>query len=138
MTIETLKGGNSLCLTLYRFLWLLSWLWGSLSSVVSTWYLRNESHEHLVLSRLHPMLTLVPGYSPNGIRDVVAGLIVLTMMLTADSRLAGTAPLVEAIIPFGDMSIILGASGSKSKAFSIHDVTCAVMLVVGLLLIHAI
>ena len=75
---------------------------------------------------------------PNGIRDVVAGLIVLTMMLTADSRLAGTAPLVEAIIPFGDMSIILGASGSKSKAFSIHDVTCAVMLVVGLLLIHAI
>jgi uncharacterized protein DUF4267 len=73
-----------------------------------------------------------------GIRDVVAGLVVLTMMLTADGRLVGIALLVEAIIPLGDMSIILGSGGSKSKAFSIHGVTCAVMLVVGLLLIHAI
>jgi len=75
---------------------------------------------------------------PKGIRDVVAGLIVLTMMLTADTRLVGTALLVEAVIPFGDMSIILGSGGSKLRAFSIHGVTCAVMLVVGLLLIHAI
>ena len=75
---------------------------------------------------------------PKGIRDVVAGLIVLTMMLTADTRSVGTALLVEAIIPFGDMSIILGSGGSKSRAFSIHGVTCVVMLVVGLLLIHAI
>src|SRR5215471_19810801 len=56
------KGGNILCMALYRFLWLLSSQWGSLSSVVSTLYLLNESQEHLVLSRLHPMLTLVPGY----------------------------------------------------------------------------
>jgi Domain of unknown function (DUF4267) len=73
-----------------------------------------------------------------GIRDVVAGLVVLTMMLTVDSRSVGIALLVEAIMPFGDMSIILGSGGSKSRAFSIHGVTCAVMLVVGLLLIHAI
>jgi len=52
--------------------------------------------------------------------------------------LVGIALLVEAIIPFGDMSIILVSGGSKSAAFSIHGVTCAVMLVVGLLLIHAI
>jgi hypothetical protein len=50
----------------------------------------------------------------------------------------GTALLVFAIIPFGDMSIILGSGGSKSQALSIHGVTCAVMLVAGLLLIHAI
>jgi hypothetical protein len=75
---------------------------------------------------------------PKGIRDVAAGLVVLTMMLTADSRSVGIALLVEAIIPFGDMSIILGSGGSKSRAFSIHGVTCAAMLVVGLLLIHAI
>jgi hypothetical protein len=36
------------------------------------------------------------------------------------------------------MSIILGSGGSKSRAFSIHGVTCAVMFVVGPLLIHAI
>jgi uncharacterized membrane protein len=73
-----------------------------------------------------------------GIRDVVSGLVVLTMMLTADTRMVGIALLVEAVIPFGDMSIILGSGGSKSRAFSVHGVTCAVMLVVGLLLIHAI
>ena len=73
-----------------------------------------------------------------GIRDVASGLLVLTMMLTAGRRPVGIALLALAIIPFGDMSIIVGSSGSKSKAFSIHGVTCAVMLVVGLLLIHAI
>ena len=75
---------------------------------------------------------------PKGIRDVVAGLVVLTMMLTGDRRLVGIALLVEAIVPFGDMSIILGSGGSKSRAFSVHGVTCAAMLVVGLLLIHVI
>ena len=73
-----------------------------------------------------------------GIRDVVCGLVVMIMMLTADLRSVGIVLLVLAAIPFGDMSIILGSGGSKSKAFSIHGVTCAVMLVVGLLLIHAI
>ena len=75
---------------------------------------------------------------PKGIRDVASGLVLLTMMLTADSRLLGIALLAFAIIPLGDMSIILGSGGSRSRAFSIHGVTCAVMLVVGLLLIHAI
>ena len=75
---------------------------------------------------------------PKGIRDVVAGLVVLTMMLTADMRLVGIALLVEAIIPLGDMSIILGSGGSRSRALSIHGVTFAAMLVVGLLLIRAV
>ena len=75
---------------------------------------------------------------PKGIRDIVAGLVVLTMMLTADTRLVGIVLIVEAVIPLGDMSIILGSGGSKSRAFSVHGVTCAVMLLVGLLLIHAI
>ena len=72
-----------------------------------------------------------------GIRDVAAGLVVLAMMLTVDSRTAGIVLLVEAIIPFGDMSIILGSGGSRLRPFSIHGVTCAVMLVVGVLLIRA-
>ena len=75
---------------------------------------------------------------PKGVRDVVAGLVVLTMMLTADSRLVGIVLLVEAIIPLGDMSIILGSGGSKTRALSIHGATCAAMLVVGLWLIHAV
>jgi len=55
-----------------------------------------------------------------GIRDAVSGLVVLTMMLTADRRSVGIALLVEAIIPLGDMSIILGSGRSKSRVFSIH------------------
>jgi len=62
----------------------------------------------------------------------------MTMMLTTDTRTVGIALIVEAIVPLGDMSIVLGSEGSKSKAFSIHGVTCAAMLIVGLLLIHAI
>jgi hypothetical protein len=75
---------------------------------------------------------------PKGIRDVVAGLVVLTIMLTADRRTLGIVLLLYAIVPFGDMSIVLGSGGSKSTALSVHGVTCAVMLVAGLLLIHAI
>jgi len=73
-----------------------------------------------------------------GIRDLASGLVVLAMMLTGDRRSVGIALVVFAIVPLGDMSIVLASGGSKSKAFSIHGVTCAVMLVVGLLLIHAI
>jgi hypothetical protein len=71
-----------------------------------------------------------------GIRDVVAGLAVLTLMLTTDSRTVGIVLLVFAIIPFGDMSNTLASGGRKATAFSVHGVTCAVMLAVGLLLIH--
>jgi hypothetical protein len=72
-----------------------------------------------------------------GIRDVGSGLVVLTMMATTDTRSVGIALLAFAIIPLGDMWIVLASGGSRSAAFSIHGVTCAVMLVVGLLLIHA-
>jgi hypothetical protein len=72
-----------------------------------------------------------------GIRDIASGLVVLTMMFAANRRSVGLVLLVFAIIPFGDMSVILGSGGSKSMAFAIHGVTCAVMLVVGVLWIHA-
>ena len=73
-----------------------------------------------------------------GIRDIVSGLVVLTLMVTRDTRTVGIALLVLAITPLGDMSNVLWSGGSKSTAFSVHGVTCAVMLVVGLFLIHAI
>ena len=73
-----------------------------------------------------------------GVRDVASGLAVLTLMLTTDSRTVGIVLLVFAIIPFGDMSNILASGGRKTTAFSVHGVTCAVMLAAGLLLIHVI
>ena len=73
-----------------------------------------------------------------GIRDVAAGLALLTLMLTTDSRTVGIVLLVFAIIPFGDMSNILVSGGRKATAFSVHGVTCAIMLFAGLLLLRAI
>jgi hypothetical protein len=73
-----------------------------------------------------------------GVRDIASGLLVFTMMLMADGRMVGIAVLVFAIIPFGDMSVVLASGGSKSKALSIHGITCAVMLFAGLSLVHAI
>ena len=72
-----------------------------------------------------------------GIRDLAAGLAVLTLMLTTDHRTVGIVLLVFAIIPFGDMSNVLLSDGRKVTAFSVHGVTCAVMLFAGILLIHA-
>jgi hypothetical protein len=73
-----------------------------------------------------------------GIRDFASGLAVLTLMLATDTRTTGIVLLVFAIIPFGDMSNILASGGRKATAFSVHGLTCVVMLVAGLLLIHAI
>ena len=73
-----------------------------------------------------------------GSRDIASGFVVLALMLAADSRTVGIVMLVFAIIPFGDMSIILASGGRRATAFSVHGITCAVMLVVGLFLIHAI
>lgn len=73
-----------------------------------------------------------------GIRDIASGLAILTMMLAGDTRSVGLLMLVFATIPFGDMSDILLSGGRKATAFSVHGVTCAVMLVTGLFLIHAI
>jgi hypothetical protein len=72
-----------------------------------------------------------------GIRDVASGLIVLTVILTHDLRLVGLVVLVYAIVPFGDMSNILVSGGRRATAFSVHGVTCAVMVIVGLLLFRS-
>ena len=72
-----------------------------------------------------------------GIRDIASGLVVLTLMLTGNSRTVGIVLLVLAIIPFGDMCNVLGSGGRKAIAFSVHGVTCLLMLFAGLWLIHA-
>lgn len=72
-----------------------------------------------------------------GIRDIASGVTVLTLMLTTDHRTVGIVLLTLALIPFGDMSNVVLSGGRKMTAFSVHGVTCAVMVFAGLLLIHA-
>ncbi len=73
-----------------------------------------------------------------GIRDIASALTVLILMLTTDHRTVGIVLLVLALIPFGDMSNVALSGGRKVTAFSVHGLTCAAMIIAGLLLIHVI
>ena len=47
--------------------------------------------------------------SPEGVRDIVAGLVVVVMLQWGGARIVGIVLLTEALIPLGDMSLILAA-----------------------------
>lgn len=63
-----------------------------------------------------------------GVRDMVSGMVVLAMMMWGGPRMLGMVLLIEAFIPLGDMSLILAAKGSTSRAFGVHGLTAALMI----------
>lgn len=63
-----------------------------------------------------------------GVRDVVSGLVLLALLLWGEQRMLGIVLLIEAMIPAGDMSLILTAKGSAKRAFFIHGFTAALMI----------
>jgi hypothetical protein len=63
-----------------------------------------------------------------GVRDIVAGFAVLALMASGIPRGVGIILLVEALIPVGDMLLILAAKGSSKSAFGIHGLTAVVMV----------
>ena len=63
-----------------------------------------------------------------GVRDMVAGLAVLAFMAWGAPRGVGIILLVEAIIPVGDMLLILAAKGSTKSAFGMHGLTAVLMV----------
>ena len=63
-----------------------------------------------------------------GVRDIVAGLAVLAMMVWGGPRMVGIILLVEALIPIGDMLVIVAAKGSARSAFGIHGLTALLMI----------
>jgi hypothetical protein len=63
-----------------------------------------------------------------GVRDIVAGLAVLAFVAWGAPRGVGIILLVEAIIPVGDMLLILAAKGSAKSAFGIHGFTALLMV----------
>ncbi|WP_420965678.1 DUF4267 domain-containing protein [Bradyrhizobium sp. B120] len=70
-----------------------------------------------------------------GVRDIVAGLAVLAFMVFGAPREVGIILLVEAIIPIGDMLLILAAKGSTKGAFGIHGLTAVIMVLAAMRLI---
>ena len=63
-----------------------------------------------------------------GVRDIVSGLIVLAFMAWGAPREVGLILFVLAIIPVGDMLLILAAKGSTKSAFGIHGLTAVLMV----------
>ncbi|MCC8959679.1 DUF4267 domain-containing protein [Bradyrhizobium sp. Pear77] len=72
---------------------------------------------------------------PKGVRDIVAGLVVLAFMVFGAPREVGIILLVEAFIPIGDMLLILAAKGSTKSAFGIHGLTAVIMVLAAMPLI---
>ena len=63
-----------------------------------------------------------------GVRDIASGLAVLAFMAWGPPRGVGIILLVEAIIPVGDMLLILAAKGSTKSAFGMHGLTAVFMV----------
>ena len=70
-----------------------------------------------------------------GVRDIASGLAVLAFLVWGGSHMVGIILLVEAIIPVGDMLVILAAKGSARAAFGMHGVTALVMILAAVPLI---
>lgn len=71
-----------------------------------------------------------------GVRDIASGVAVLVALFTTDHRTVGILVLILSLIPLGDMLNVLASGGKKVTAFTVHGVTCLVMLFAGLLLIR--
>ncbi|QWA11268.1 DUF4267 domain-containing protein [Sodalis ligni] len=63
-----------------------------------------------------------------GVRDIASGVLVLAFMAWGAPQGIGIILLVEAIVPVGDMLLILAAKGSAKSAFSIHAPTAVLMI----------
>ncbi|AOX18828.1 DUF4267 domain-containing protein [Kozakia baliensis] len=70
-----------------------------------------------------------------GVRDIVSGVVVLAMLLWGTHFLLGVVLLIEALIPTGDMSLVLAANGSRARALGIHGLTATLMILAALPLI---
>lgn len=96
---------------------------------IGTGYIANPTTMTRSFGLPHPAddPNTVPWLRLKGVRDIAAGLLVLAFMLWSTERELGLVLLVAAIIPVGDMLVILAAKGSAKSAFGIHGLTAAIM-----------
>ncbi|MEV4380749.1 DUF4267 domain-containing protein [Streptosporangium sp. NPDC049644] len=70
-----------------------------------------------------------------GVRDVVSGLVIASVVLAGNRRVLGWVMLATALIPIGDMFIVLFSGGAPSTAFGVHGATALAVAVAGGLLL---
>jgi hypothetical protein len=64
-----------------------------------------------------------------GVRDVASGLVLLLLIGAGLPVVLGAALLILALIPTGDMILILTARGSTTRALGVHGSTATLMIV---------
>ena len=64
-----------------------------------------------------------------GVRDIASGVVVLAVMAWGAPPTLGLVLLALAIIPIGDMSLVLAARGRTNVALGVHAPTAALMIV---------
>ncbi|SDT16444.1 DUF4267 domain-containing protein [Microlunatus soli] len=69
-----------------------------------------------------------------GVRDIASGVAPITLFFVHPDALPWLF-LVEALIPIGDMLVVLANRGSGARAFGIHGATAAGMIVAAVLLL---
>ena len=69
-----------------------------------------------------------------GVRDIASGIVGLALLAFSGAAAGGWFMLVAALIPLGDMVIVLRHGGTKAVAFGIHLATAVVVLISAALL----
>lgn len=71
-----------------------------------------------------------------GAREIVCGVFMFVLMLTAPTSVLGWYLLTFAVMPVADAVIVLRSGGPKATAYGVHAATAAVMVAtaIGLLL----
>ena len=69
-----------------------------------------------------------------GVRDIASGIVGLALLAFSGAAAGGWFMLVAALIPLGDMVIVLRHGGTKAVAFGVHLATAVVVLISAALL----
>lgn len=70
-----------------------------------------------------------------GMRDIGFGLVILVLLLAGQRKALGLAMAAMAVVPAGDMLIVLNAGGPAATAYGVHGLAAATVAVTaGLLL----
>lgn len=71
-----------------------------------------------------------------GMRDIGFGLVILALLLTGRREALGVAMAAMAVVPVGDMLIVLNAGGPAATAYGVHGLAAATVALTGFLLLR--
>jgi hypothetical protein len=72
-----------------------------------------------------------------GVRDGMLGVLVFVALFAGGRHVLAWYLLTAAVIPFGDVLIVLRRGGSRATAYGIHGATAVLMVITALLLLIA-